>query len=74
MKRIVIAMLAGLLLLGSASAAAMNEYTLSPLVADTEAMLSLTFGDQAGNAVTDDRDLHFLRFAGCLQRTLLRVG
>lgn len=59
MKRMLCALLAGLLLIGSASAAMMNEYTLAPFAADTGALLTLTFGDQADKALTDDRDYVF---------------
>jgi len=64
MKRLIILLLAVLLLAGQASAAAMNEYALSPFAADTQAMLALAFGDQAGDAQTDDREYPFYSLPG----------
>lgn len=59
MKRMIGLVLCGLLLMSFASAAAMNEYTLAPFPFDEQAMLSLTFGEQADQAVADDRDYLF---------------
>jgi hypothetical protein len=59
MKRFLCVVLLGLLILGSASAGTMNEYTLSPFAFDTQAMLNLTFGEQAANAQPDDREYLF---------------
>ncbi len=59
MKRFITATLILLLLFGSAGAAAMNEYSLSPFAFDAQAMLSLTFGDRAADAQPDDRDYLF---------------
>ncbi len=54
MKRFLCVVLLGLLILGSASAGTMNEYTLSPFAFDTQAMLRLTFGEQAASAQLED--------------------
>jgi hypothetical protein len=59
MKRWISVLLLGLFIFGSASAGTMNEYTLSPFTFNTQAMLSLTFGDQADNAQLNDRDYPF---------------
>jgi hypothetical protein len=59
MKRMLSILLLGLLIFGAASAAATSEYTLSPFVFDTQAMLALTFGDQADQAIRDDREYPF---------------
>jgi len=59
MKRLICVLLLGLLILPSASAGAMGEYTLSPFAFDTEAMLTLAFGDQAADAQLNDRDYPF---------------
>ncbi|HPF87911.1 MAG TPA: hypothetical protein PK537_07640 [Candidatus Limiplasma sp.] len=60
MKRWICTLLAGALILTSASAGAMGEYTLSPFEFDTQAMLELAFGDQAADAqLCDDREYPF---------------
>ncbi len=64
MKRLITLVLAGLLLVGSADAATMNEYALSPFAPDTQALLSLAFGGRASDAVRDDRDWLFYGLPG----------
>lgn len=64
MKRTLSALLIALLVFGSASAAPMNEYTLSPFAFNAQAMLSLTFGDRAADAQPDDRDYPFYSLPG----------
>ena len=59
MKRWITVLLLGLLVFRSASASTMHEYTLSPFTVNTQAMLSLTFGDQVGNAQLNDREYPF---------------
>jgi hypothetical protein len=59
MKRTLSAILAALLMFGSAGAASMNEYTLSPFAFNEEAMLSLTFGDRVADAQLNDREYPF---------------
>ena len=64
MKRSIGLILCGLLLLGMASAATMDEYTLAPFPFDEQAMLSLTFGEQAEKAKVDDREYLFYDLPG----------
>jgi len=59
MKKWITVLLLGLFITGSASAATMSEYQLSPFVVDQQAALSLTFGDQADQAKLNDREYPF---------------
>ena len=59
MKRNLSAILIALLMFGTAGAAAMNEYTLSPFAFNAQAMLALTFGDRMDSAQLDDREYPF---------------
>lgn len=59
MKRWIAVLLVGLLFTGAANAAAMTEYSLAPLTVETQALLALTFGDQAGSAKLNDREYPF---------------
>ena len=64
MKRLICILLLGLLILGPASAQTVNEYTLTPFAFDVQAVLNLTFGDQAANAKKNDREYPFYDLPG----------
>ncbi|HNW87689.1 MAG TPA: hypothetical protein PLP25_00620 [Candidatus Limiplasma sp.] len=64
MKRWLTILLLGLFITGSASTATMSEYQLSPYVVDTQALLSLTFGNQVDQAKLNDREYVFYDLPG----------
>jgi len=64
MKRLLIAVLLCLLVSGFASADTVREYTLQPAEINVEALLTITFEDQAKNAQTDDREYLFYELPG----------